>query len=178
MSTVKNNQVQIIMPSLTYLLVILLRAAMLGLIVYYATSTIPSKAIDPKNKMIISLIVVVLYAIIDYFAGFFSTIRNLWCQATCGCSHPLLGGELDLPTARFLPANVSDMDTTDIAAEVDEAIRLLNAESEVKTNTKMQHDPLEEEESGALKATGLNETDKKTPAPAETTEGFSNYSSY
>jgi hypothetical protein len=138
------------MPGFSYLLIVLTRALMLGLIVYYATSTIPKTAIDLKNKMIISLIVVILYALIDYFAGFFGMVRTFFCKSMCGCAPPSSGLDLnelsrkldiDLPSAPSLnlPAGDFDFDTVsdvssvkddlntdELSNEVDEAIRALD----------------------------------------------------
>jgi hypothetical protein len=209
MSTVKNNQAHVIMPNLTYLFIVLLRAAMLGLIVFYSTSTIPTTPIKLNNKIIISMIVVVLYAVLDYFAGFFGTVRNLLCQATCGCSASGAGYSLDVSDANdTLPSltapidPVTNIDTSDIAAEVDEAIRMLDSKSASEAETAetaetseassevedveetikriLAQSSLGEEEVGARKATGLGgeEEEENAPQPAESAEGFVNYGSF
>ena len=171
------------MPSFSYLLIVLTRALMLGLIVYYATSTIPKTAIDTRNKMIISLIVVVLYALIDYFAGFFGMVRTFFCRATCGCVPPSSGKnldlnelsrklDLDLPSAPSLnlPRDDFDFDTAsdvssvkdglntdELANEVDEAIKALDKKD--ATEELLVADE-EDDEAGAKAAMGL-------PSPEE-----------
>ena len=184
---------------------------MLGLIVYYAISTIPKTAIDTKNKMIISMIVVILYAFIDYFAGFFSAVRAVFCKTLCGCVPPSSGNrnldlnelsrklDIDLPSAPSLnlPAGDFDFDTSsdvssvkddlntdELANEVDEAIRALDKKDATE---QLLIEDEEADEEAAKVAMGLPSAEEEAaallagtdpaPVPAETTEGFSNFAS-
>jgi preprotein translocase subunit Sec61beta len=178
------------MPSFSYLLIVLTRALMLGLIVYYATSTIPKTAIDPKNKMIISLIVVILYALIDYFAGFFGMVRTFFCKTTCGCAPPSSGSrnldlnelsrklDIDLPSAPSLNLPDGDFDfdfdtasdvssvkaglnTDELANEVDEAIKALDKKD--ATEQLLVEDE-EAEEEAAKVAMGLPSAEEEAAA--------------
>ena len=168
------------MSNLTYLLVVALRACMLGLIVYYATSTIPSKEIATNNKLVISIIVVVLYAVMDYFGGFFIKIRELLCQATCGCS-PSSIIDLEINKLTQDTSNTIDLSTPVPDLELEEAIKALRLNSEETLNLSDES----EEALGALNTKplntlsaqllGLEEEKDDNPVPAESAEGFSNY---
>ena len=177
------------MPSLSYLLIVAIRASMLGFIVYYATSTIPKKTIDPKNKMMISIIVVVLYALLDYFGGFFDSARNLVCNAVCSCTPnsgvdarvDALASQASSGLAPIIPAaeptlTLPDVKVSDVDTELDEAIRSLDTSSEeedIKASlaaaSGIKDDSEEEKDS---------EETKKEPVPAETEEGFLSYSAW
>ena len=158
---------------------------MLGLIVYYATSTIPKTAIDTRNKMIISLIVVILYALIDYFAGFFGMVRTMFCKLTCDCT-PSSGKnldlnelsrklDLDLPSAPSLNlpndfdfdtasdvSSVKDgLNTDELANEVDEAIKALDKKD--ATEDLLVADE-EDDEAGAKSAMGLPSPEEEAAA--------------
>ncbi len=172
-------------------MIVTVRALMLGLTVYYATSTIPAQPIDTRNKLIIAAIVVVMYALLDYFAGFFGAIRRLICRLTCGYSpadssysSSSSSGGLDFDLGSFTSgtsAVTGTLDTGSVATEVDEALKMLNQAS-VKPSScpgstaavLPKPKSLSEEEEGALKATGV----KAIPAPSETKEGFMSYSSF
>ena len=161
-----------IMLNLSYIAVLLLRSLMLGGIVYYTTSTIPSKAITTHNKMIIAVIVVVLYALLDYFSSFFKGIRGLLCRAACGCS-PYESYDLSLSTPGLgSPSTSVSNGALGVSAELDEAIRQLKAST--KGNTLA---PEESDTESVTEATIKNAAEceaAKGPAPKEAiSEGFS-----
>ena len=152
------------MPTVTststrYLLIII-QSFMLGSIVYYATSTIPSFPIDFNNKLIISAIVVVLYASLQYFTEFLSTIKTQVCAGTIVDT----GSETDTTdTNESIPIPIpipSDL--------IEEAIQLIGDEPGAA-----------EEENGAKKTTGIDLLGEgKGLVPAETTESFVNYGAW
>ena len=181
-------------------MIVLTRAIMLGLIVFYAISTIPKSAIDLKNKIIISVIVVILYALIDYFAGFFTGLRNAMCTLMCGCVPP--NGEnkvdlnelskkldLDLPDLPDSPtlsndsfdldvgtasAVTTNLDIDNISTELENTVKAINDE-----NKQPEEILQEEDEKAADKATGAvadSDNESDAPVPADT-EPFANYAS-
>ncbi len=64
---------------------VITRALILGMIVFGSITYIPKKDIELRNRIVIATIVVVLYALIDYFGGFLKKIRALLCKVLCGC---------------------------------------------------------------------------------------------
>lgn len=183
------------MPTFSNILIVLLRALTLGFIVFYATTKIPSEPVGMINKLIISAIVVVFYALMDHIAGFFTNVRTFFCSIACGCKSSNL-----LNTGEGLDS--ASLDTNALSMEVEEAIKRLDSKSaeteididsdtDTNTETETETDTGEindvetgigiegkrvTEEEGAKKATGL--CSKVSPVPAETTEGFVNYSSW
>lgn len=57
----------------------------MGLIVFGAVSFFPRQSVSMQNKLIISVVVVILYALLDYFKHFFVQIRRYACKLLCGC---------------------------------------------------------------------------------------------
>lgn len=156
-----------------YIAVLLYRGLMLGGIVYYATSTIPSEAISPHNKLIIAAIVVIFYALLDYISSFFKSIRGLLCRAACGCS-PYESYDLSLSTPG-LGSPTSGMGASGangVSAELDEAINQLKASTQGNA-TK----PTDSDTESVTEATIKNAAEceaAKGPAPKEAiNEGFS-----
>lgn len=165
---------------MSYLAIV--RALVLGAIIYGAITAIPMKTIAPLNKLLISVAVVVIYALIDYFAVFLSTIRSYLCRLVCDCgsgSGPV-GSGLGIGSGSY-----DGIDTDSLSTEVANAIKLLDARNETTTE-QCTHTPkaeavtaeAAEEEDAAVKATGLRKEDPSDPVPAETKEGFMNYSSW
>ena len=184
-------------------MIVLTRAIMLGLIVFYAISTIPKSAIDLKNKIIISVIVVILYALIDYFAGFFTGLRNAMCTLMCGCVPPNgenkvdlneLSKKLDLDLPDLSDSSSSNDGFDDIDFGTASAVTtpldietistdIGNVVKAIEYNNKQPEEELEEEllsdEKAADKATGAvaaSDNESDAPVPADT-EPFSNYAS-
>jgi hypothetical protein len=62
---------------------VLIRAVALGVIVYYAISTIPNIPINQRNKIVITVVVVVMYALLDYFSSALNMLRGLMCRTVC-----------------------------------------------------------------------------------------------
>ncbi len=81
----KNITKYYIMISLKSISVFSLRAIILGTIVFSSVSHIPKTAISMRNRFIISLVVVILFALIDHLKNFFTTIRKYLCKVVCDC---------------------------------------------------------------------------------------------
>lgn len=178
-----------------YIMVVLMRASVLGLIVFYATTAIPVKEISVNNRIIISVIVVTLYALLDYFAGFFRTLRGLFCRAACGCSPYSNAVDLSVDGAGMLAAPTNVATTPDLTvpapstedvspkvnAEIEEAIaQLQSATADTKvaaqaTQAQAQDQAASEKEEGEqIKQKAEAEAQSATaPKPNDTvTEGF------
>lgn len=165
-------------------MLILLRSTMLGMIVYYAVTTIPATAIKHNNRIIISIIVVVLYNLLEYLSGFMKSLRRFFCLMLCGCEPNCSGGTVDygfkVPDLdNIKPKSV--LNTSELANEVDETLKLLDEEDAKQASAPAApaapavSATLSEEESGALKATGEAEAEEEVvPAGAE---GFVNFGS-
>ena len=166
---------------------LVMRSAMLGLIVFYSITAIPNKEVSTRNKLIISIVVVVLYALLDYFSSVLKTIRRFLCRMLCGCSPDDSSGSIDvsgigsgsikLNTPTTTAESTGELDEDTLSSEVEEAIKLLDSKPE-EVSVKTEE---EQEEEAAQKATGLSlgeEAEEAQPVPAETTEGFSNYGSW
>ena len=69
----------------------------LGMIVFSSITYIPKNDIEMKSRVIIAMVVVVLYALIDYFGGFLKKIRAFLCNILCGCdpNEQAAKGDLD-----------------------------------------------------------------------------------
>ena len=72
-------------PNIKTLLAVLTRAMILGMIVFSSITYIPKNDIEMRNRLVISAVVVVLYALIDYFGGFLKKVRAFLCNILCGC---------------------------------------------------------------------------------------------
>ena len=68
------------------LLAVLTRAMILGMIVFSSITYIPKNNIEMRNRIVISAVVVVLYALVDYFGGFLKKVRAFLCNILCGCN--------------------------------------------------------------------------------------------
>lgn len=150
------------------LVIIAVRAVLLGFIVFSSITAIPAREISTHNKLVVSVVVVAVYALLDYFSGFFGMVRTFFCRVACNCSPnsstdtvPTAGVGVNIDLGGFDVTPVSKLDTDTLSNEVEEAIRLLDT---VSTST--------EDEKAAKKATGI---ESQSPAPAETKEGFVNY---
>lgn len=140
-------------------LAILIRALMLGAIVFGSITAIPNREVSLHSRVLISTIVVLLYALLDYFVGFFGVIHSSFCRAACDCTR------LDKYSAQH------SVDIDSLSTEVEQAIKLLDMKG---MDMDMDMDT-EDEKAAVKKATGENNS---SPIPAETKEGFMNYSSW
>lgn len=70
---------------MNYALSVAIRGALLGLIVFGAVSFFPKQSVSMQNRIMISLVVVILYALLDYFKHFFVQIRRFACRLLCDC---------------------------------------------------------------------------------------------
>lgn len=70
---------------MNYMVSVAIRGALLGLIVFGAVSFFPKQSVSMQNRLIISIVVVILYALLDYFKNFFVQIRSFACKLLCGC---------------------------------------------------------------------------------------------
>lgn len=188
MSIAKNNQAETYMRSPQYMIGLIVRSAMLGAIVFGATTYIPAIDITFPNRVLISVIVVIVYNMLEYFSGFLRTIRKYLCILLCGCEPGSTGSwgqtqdyALSLPDAPP-PKITGAFDSEQLASEVEAALRDDDPSSPIisvapaltlaKTEPGL---PASTEEEGAMKASGLAEEEEEAPAPAETTEGFIDY---
>lgn len=69
-----------------YILSLVLRSLVLGGIVFLTTTNIPEKTPSFASRLMISVLVVVMYALIDYVNTFLIGARNLMCSVACGCN--------------------------------------------------------------------------------------------
>ena len=69
-----------------YLLTLLIKSLILGVIVFVAVTRIPDNVPKLRNRIIISIVVAVLFSLIDYVQKLLVDIRNLTCKLACGCS--------------------------------------------------------------------------------------------
>lgn len=104
-----------------YLASVLVRASILGLIVFGSVTKIPSTNIQFQNKVFISLAVVILYALIDYLRMFLSNLFGHLCSFACGCnpsanSTPSHLGGIDIGLTDYEPPSGS---AEDLAADLD-----------------------------------------------------------
>lgn len=168
-----------------YIMIVLFRASVLGLIVFYATTAIPMKEISINNRLIISIIVVTLYALLDFLAGFFRTLRGLFCKAACGCSPYTNSVDLSVDGAGMLaaptnvvttpkynvdieiPSNVSPK----VEAELDEAIAQLKSAT-LETKEAVGTTEKEEGELIKEKAEAEAQAPEAPKANDELVEGF------
>lgn len=59
------------------------RAFILALIVYYATTVIPTTPIQVPSKILVAATVVIFYVFIDYLFGKVGTIHKATCRTVC-----------------------------------------------------------------------------------------------
>lgn len=64
---------------------ITLRLVLLGLIIYGATSLIPSTPLTTNVKITISVVVVLIYSLLDVISSYMIALKNKTCEAVCGC---------------------------------------------------------------------------------------------
>lgn len=69
----------------SYILSLAIRSLFLGGIVFATTTYIPDNIPSMRNRLIISALVVILYALIDYIQNFLLAVRSLTCKVACGC---------------------------------------------------------------------------------------------
>ena len=84
-----------------------IRALILGVIVFSTITHLPSVTIAMTNKIIISVVVVVIFALIDYFGNFLKFLRRWACKILCGCDPQ------ELQELNDLDADVDASDETD-----------------------------------------------------------------
>lgn len=80
--------------SFSYILSLVIRSLFLGSIVFASTTYIPDNVPSVRNRIIISAIVVALFALIDYISQALIAVRNLSCNLVCG-SHPGANTDID-----------------------------------------------------------------------------------
>lgn len=143
-----------------YIALIIFRTALLGLIVFYSVTAIPSKAICLNNRVVISIIVVTLYALLDYFTGFPYVVHGVMCRTACGCS-PYQS-----------PKNITTPISPDIDAELDKAIAQLNSATQETEKTANLYTDKDEGDIIRQKAEAEAQA-PNTPKPNDAvTEGF------
>ena len=71
--------------AMNYMLSVAIRGLLLGLIVFGSVTFLPRQSVSLKNKLLISAVVVILYALLDYLKHFFVQIRRYACKLLCGC---------------------------------------------------------------------------------------------
>jgi hypothetical protein len=173
------------MVSLSHSTELVIRSVVLGTIVFSATTAIPAQEITTANRVIISIIVVILYNLMDYFSGFLRKIRKFLCMILCGCEPG--GSSSSNSISTLIPPNIDSsyikggFNSEELASEVDAALRTFDS----GIDTPAVADPImppiipgpgaATEEDGALKASGLLEEEETAPTPAETAEGFTSY---
>jgi len=157
------------MPTLLYIIITIIRTLVLIGTVFIITSKIPTKPIETKNKLTISVMVVILFAIIEYIFKFTGVLKNVLCRTTCG--------SIDASDASDADDILKDIDFSApmIDSELEEAIKSLN-------NTSNTFKVIGEEQQSKTKYTPLQAEEqqseiKDTPLPAEA-EGFANYGTY
>lgn len=161
-----------------YLIFVLMRALALGGIVYYATTTIPVNPLAMRNKVIISVIVVVLFALMDYVGQLLGFIRKWSCRLLCGCTP---GQDIDAlgvnaaatPTVGLglglVPPAGSLSSTASVDTAVEEAIRALQSEGPLH---------LSEHFGEEAKKEGCNSEQTGKGYEGFSLEAFSNYAPY
>ncbi len=166
------------MSILLSILFVLIRAFILGGIVFIATTKIPANPIATQNKIIISVMVVILFALTDYISQYFRGLKNMVCRVACGASSDDLSTVAVTQSVSVLaPMTVTttepslddfsniDLSVPKVDSELEEAIKALHSETEYTPKTAAA---LSEEEQ--RHHTG----EEHTPLPAEA-EGFANY---
>jgi hypothetical protein len=75
---------------------VLTRALVLGMIVFSSITYIPKKNVELRNRLVISALVVILYALIDYFGGFLKKVKAFLCKLLCECDNDKdIDGDID-----------------------------------------------------------------------------------
>lgn len=73
---------------------ITLRLVLLGFIIYGATSFIPATPLTTNVKITISVVVVLIYSLLDVISSYLSALKNKTCEVVCGCGTPDLTAQL------------------------------------------------------------------------------------
>jgi hypothetical protein len=95
-----------------YLMSVTLRALALGTIVFASVTYIPKNQVEMRNKVAISVAVVILYALLDYVTNFLVNVRHYTCGLLCNCYPPSTDVSLDLPDAA--ETDIKDIGLDDI----------------------------------------------------------------
>lgn len=69
-----------------------IRSTVLAIIVFGTVTLIPQREIELKNKLLVSLVVVILYILVDFVGGGLGSVGRFMCRMTCGCNS---GDDLD-----------------------------------------------------------------------------------
>lgn len=168
------------MISVSYILSLVVRSSILGGIVYAATSTIPSKPLAFRNKLIISVIVVAVYSVLDYVVNMLYGLKNITCDAVCGSGAPStadLIAEVDeaIGVHPKLADIVEDDAPVSLAVEPTAAPQAPAPAVDVKDDEDEDED---EDENTKRLNVGLNDNQECEPEPVYLSEGFSNFSSF
>ena len=161
------------MSTLLWIFSTLIRTLVLIGIVFIITSKIPTNPIETKNKLTISVTVVLIFAIIEYIFQFSGVMKNFACHTTCGST--------DASTTVYAPGADDILKDIDFSApmvdsELEEAIKSLNITS--NTNKVLGEEQQSEiKDTNKNKSKALGEEINDTPLPAEA-EGFANYATY
>lgn len=75
---------------------ITLRLVLLGLIIYGATTYIPSTALTTNVKITISVVVVLIYSLLDVISSYMVALKNKTCEVVCGCGTADMATQLQL----------------------------------------------------------------------------------
>jgi hypothetical protein len=65
---------------------VILRLLLLGAIIFLAMTYIPQTELPFDSKLTISIIVVIIYSLIDFIGRLLYSIRRVLCNFLCGCS--------------------------------------------------------------------------------------------
>jgi hypothetical protein len=62
---------------------LLLRAFVLGLIIFIATTYVPTTKLEIKTRFLIALMVVITYSVLDLMGVTFSKTKDSFCDVIC-----------------------------------------------------------------------------------------------
>lgn len=96
----------------SYILSLAIRSLFLGGIVFATTTYIPDTIPSLRNRLIISALVVILYALIDYIQQLLLALRRVTCKIACGCTPGDASSENGLDLDLDALAKSADLPTT------------------------------------------------------------------
>ena len=96
----------------SYILSLAIRSMFLGGIVFATTTYIPDNVPSIRNRLIISALVVILYALIDYIQQLLLALRRVTCKIACGCTPGDSSSESGLDLDLDALAKSADFPTT------------------------------------------------------------------
>jgi hypothetical protein len=83
-----------------------IRSLLLAIIVFGSITFIPQREIEIKNRIIASVVVVVIYILLDFIGDGLGWFGKFMCRMTCGCS----GCECQDKTKLVLADDTSEVD--------------------------------------------------------------------